>query len=105
MSPDFLSHAWILMCLPPSDFSMNAGYKRSHHHGNVSCPSMVTSKYHFLSLSTASRLRCDHPRAMESGYFHVNWNTIPGLYNWKSYLRTLVIEREEWGYLSDPRSA
>ena len=39
---------------------------------------------------------------MESGYFHVNWNTIPGLYNRKSYLRTLVIEREEWGYLSDP---
>ena len=44
----------------------------------------------------------NHPRAMESGYFHVNWNTIPRLYNRKSYLRTLVIEREEWGYLSDP---
>ena len=40
----------------------------------------------------------NHPRAMESGYFHINWNTIPG----KSYLRTLIIEREEWGYLSDP---
>ena len=44
----------------------------------------------------------NHPRAMESGYFHVNWNTIPGLYNRKSYLRTLIIEREEWRYLSDP---
>ena len=44
----------------------------------------------------------DHPRAMESGYFHVDWNSIPGLYNRKSYLRTLVIEREEWDYLSDP---
>ena len=44
----------------------------------------------------------NHPRAMESGYFHLNWNTIPGLYNRKSYLRTLVIKREEWGYLSDP---
>ena len=29
----------------------------------------------------------NHPRAMESGYFHINWNTIPGLYNRKSYLR------------------
>ena len=44
----------------------------------------------------------NHPRTMESGYFHVDWNTIPGLYNRKSYLRTLVIEREEWDYLSDP---
>ena len=44
----------------------------------------------------------DHPRAMESGYFHIDWNSIPGLYNWKSYLRTLVIEKEEWDHLSDP---
>ena len=44
----------------------------------------------------------DHPRAMESGYFHVDWNSIPGLYNWKSYLRTLVIEKKEWDHLSDP---
>ena len=44
----------------------------------------------------------DHPRAMESGYFHVDWNSIPVLYNWKSYLRTLVIEKEEWDHLSDP---
>ena len=44
----------------------------------------------------------DHPRAMESGYFHVDWNSIPRLYNWKSYLRTLVIEKEEWDHLSDP---
>ena len=44
----------------------------------------------------------DHPRAMESGYFYVDWNSISGLYNWKSYLRTLVIEKEEWDHLSDP---
>ena len=44
----------------------------------------------------------DHPRAMESGYFHIDWNSIQGLYNWTSYLRTLVIEKEEWDYLSDP---
>ena len=41
------------------------------------------------------------PRAMESGYFHVDWNRIPRLYNHKSYLRTLVIERGEWDHLSD----
>ena len=39
---------------------------------------------------------------MESGYFYVDWNSIPGLYNWKSYLRMLVIEKEEWDHLSDP---
>ena len=39
---------------------------------------------------------------MESGYFYVNWNNIPGLYNRKSYLRTLVVEKEEWDHLSDP---
>ena len=44
----------------------------------------------------------DHPRAMESGYFHIDWNSIPGLYNRKSYLRMLVIKKEEWDYLSDP---
>ena len=44
----------------------------------------------------------DHPRAMEPGYFHIEWNSIPGLYNRKSFLRTLVIEKEEWDHLSDP---
>ena len=44
----------------------------------------------------------DHPRAMESGYFHVDWNSIPRLYNRKPYLRTLVIGKEEWDDLSDP---
>ena len=44
----------------------------------------------------------EHPRAMESGYLHVEWNSIPGLYNRKSYLRTLVIEKGEWDHLSDP---
>ena len=53
----------------------------------------VISPWEFLS---------DHPRAMESGYFYVNWNNIPRLYNQKSYLRTLVIEKEEWDHLSDP---
>ena len=39
---------------------------------------------------------------MESGYFYIDWNSIPGLYNWKSYLRTLVIAKEEWDHLSNP---
>ena len=43
-----------------------------------------------------------HPRAMDSGYFNVEWNSIPGLYNRKSFMRTLVIEKEEWDHLSDP---
>ena len=44
----------------------------------------------------------DHPRAMESGYLHVEWNNIPRLYNRKYFLRTLVIEKEEWDHQSDP---
>ena len=44
----------------------------------------------------------EHPRAMESGYLHVKWNSIPGLYNRKSFLRTLVIEKGEWDHLSNP---
>ena len=44
----------------------------------------------------------EHPMAMESGYLHIEWNSIPGLYNWKSFLRTLVIEKPEWDHLSDP---
>ena len=43
-----------------------------------------------------------YPRAMEPGYLHVNWDTIPGLYNRKHHLRTLVIEKKEWDHLSDP---
>ena len=43
-----------------------------------------------------------HPRAMEPGYLQIDWNTIPGLYNRKRYLRTLVIEKKEWDHLSDP---
>ena len=43
-----------------------------------------------------------HPKAMESGYFNIDWNSIPGLYNQKSYLRTLIIEKEDWDHLSDP---
>ena len=39
---------------------------------------------------------------MECRYLHVEWNSIPGLYNRKSYLRTLVIEKGEWDHLSDP---
>ena len=39
---------------------------------------------------------------MEPGYLHINWNTIPGLYNQKQHLRTLVIEKKEWDHLSDP---
>ena len=44
----------------------------------------------------------DHPRTMESGYLHIEWNNIPRLYNRKYFLRTLVIEKEEWDHLSDP---
>ena len=43
-----------------------------------------------------------HPKAMESGYLNIEWNSIPGLYNRKSYLRTLVIEKREWDHISDP---
>ena len=42
----------------------------------------------------------DHPRAMESGYLHAKWNSIPRLYKRKFFLRTLVIEKEEWDHLS-----
>ena len=41
-------------------------------------------------------------KAMEPGYLHLNWNHIPGMYCRKHYLRTMVIEREEWDRLSDP---
>ena len=43
-----------------------------------------------------------HPQAMEPGYLQINWDTIPGLYNCKHHLRTLVIEKKEWDHLSDP---
>ena len=43
-----------------------------------------------------------HPKSMEFGYLNVEWNTIPGLYSRKDYMRTLVIERKEWDHLSDP---
>ena len=43
-----------------------------------------------------------HPRAMKPGYLHINWDTVPGLYNHKHHLRTLVIEKKEWDHLSDP---
>ena len=45
-----------------------------------------------------------YPKAMEPGYLHLNWNHIPGMYLRKYYLRTLVIEKEEWAHLSDPAS-
>ena len=45
-----------------------------------------------------------HPRAMEPGYLQINWDTIPGLYNRKHHLRTLVIEKKEWDHLSKSRS-
>ena len=43
-----------------------------------------------------------HPRAMEPGYLQIDWDTIPGLYNRKQHLWTLVIEKKEWDHLSDP---
>ena len=39
---------------------------------------------------------------MEPGYLHINWNTIPRLYNRKRYHRTLVIEKKQCDHLSDP---
>ena len=45
-----------------------------------------------------------YPRSMEPGYLHLNWDHIPGMYLRKYYLRTLVIEKEEWAHLSDPAS-
>ena len=45
-----------------------------------------------------------YPRSMEPGYLHLNWNHIPGMYLRKYYLRTLVVEKEEWAHLSDPAS-
>ena len=45
-----------------------------------------------------------YPKAMEPGYLHLNWNHIPGMYLRKYYLRTLVIEKEEWAHLSNPAS-
>ena len=45
-----------------------------------------------------------YPRAMEPGYLFLNWNHIPGMYLRKYYLHTLVIEKEEWGHLSNPTS-
>ena len=45
-----------------------------------------------------------YPKAMEPRYLHLNWNHIPGMYLRKYYLRTLIIEKEEWAHLSDPAS-
>ena len=45
-----------------------------------------------------------YPRSMEPGYLHLNWDHIPGMYLRKYYLRTLLIEKEEWAHLSDPAS-
>ena len=44
----------------------------------------------------------EHPKAMEPGYLFVNWNHILGMYCQKNYLRSLVIEQDEWDRLSDP---
>ena len=45
-----------------------------------------------------------YPRSMEPGYLHLNWNHIPGMYLRKYYLRTLMIEKEEWAHLSNSAS-
>ena len=45
----------------------------------------------------------DHPRAMESGYFHMLIGTpYPDCITENPTLRTLVMENEEWDHLSDP---
>ena len=44
----------------------------------------------------------EHPKAMEPGYLYRNWNHILSMYCWKNYLRSLVIEQDEWDRLSDP---
>ena len=42
------------------------------------------------------------PGPWNPGTYTLTVNSIPGLYNRKSYLRTLVIAKEEWDHLSDP---
>ena len=44
----------------------------------------------------------EHQKVMEPDYLFVNWNHILGMYCWKNYLRSLVIEPAEWERLSDP---
>ena len=44
----------------------------------------------------------EHPKAMEPSYLYVNWTHIPGMYCWKNYLHSLVMEQDEWDHLSDP---
>ena len=56
----------------------------------------MAGKLYYLGVSNWT------PRAMESRYLHIEWNSIPRLYNQKSYLRTLVIEKGEWDHLSNP---
>ena len=45
------------------------------------------------------RKATSHPRAMEPGYLQIDLDTIPGLYNHKHHLRTLIIEKKEWDCL------
>ena len=42
------------------------------------------------------------PKGDGAGYLHLNWNHIPGMYCWKHYIWTLVIEQKEWAHLSNP---
>ena len=35
-------------------------------------------------------------KAMEPGYLHLNWNHIPRMYLRKHYLRTLIIEKDNF---------
>ena len=44
----------------------------------------------------------EHPKAMEPGYLSLNWNHIPGLFNRKEYMHTMVIPRADLQRLCDP---
>ena len=43
-----------------------------------------------------------HPKAMEPGYLNLDWNHILGLFNWKGYMRTLVIPPADLQRLCNP---
>ena len=44
----------------------------------------------------------EHPKAMEPRYLSFNWNHIPGLFNRKEYMCTMVIPRADLQQLCDP---
>ena len=41
---------------------------------------------------------------MELGYFYLDWNHIPGLFNRKEYMHTLVIPPADLQHICDPEN-